>query len=237
MFFPPVAPYAAAMSRLAVALSVSLALPAQGQEALEFPLHALLDLSQHAHLGAPAFERELAEVLPITSTQTPAPETPLDPFLWALSGSFGHGENPRPGAIFSCARYGLETRDTFAQHGLTAPETFALMGYARPQFNDAEVWPDGAVARLYCTFVWDDARVVAILPEAATRAAFAQSFDTLTTLSGPARSVATYGEEGFRLDAANGPRDSVVQVESARMTLTLGHQAFSFRSFLMGGGA
>ena len=78
--------------------------------------------------------------------------------------------------------------------------------------------------------------MIEILPLPQTERIMAEVFATLTPLSGAARSPSIYGEEGFRLDATGGPSSSVVQVESARMTLTLGHQAFSFRSFLMGGG-
>ncbi|ABD55425.1 hypothetical protein [Jannaschia sp. CCS1] len=211
---------------------------ASAQEvAIAFPLRDVLELATQAHLDASGFEHVLAQALPITSEPTPLPNFQPDPFLWSLTGSFGGGgAHPRAGAIFACARYGLGTRDLFAEHGLTARESFTLMGQARPQFDDASVWPDGAVARLHCSFVWDDARVVAILPEHDTQLALAEVFNTLTALPQTNGTRIIYGEDGYRLDATDGPGDTMVHVESARMTLTLGHQSFTFRSFLMGGG-
>lgn len=205
---------------------------------LTFPLTEVLALADNAHLDRTGFRRALEAVLPILTTDDhPLTSPPLDPFLWALTGSFGtEGAEPRPGAIFGCARYGLGTRDVFAQHGLASSLTFALMRHARPQYDDAQAWPDGAVARLYCSFVWDDRRVVAILDEADTQAGLASLFDVLTSLPQTAGTFAIYGEEGFRIDATSAPADSVIHVDSARMTLTLGHQALSFRAFLMGGG-
>lgn len=225
------------MLRTLIALALTSGHAAAQDVPIPFPLSDILGLAAHAHLDAGAFERDLADALPITPHSAPAPDVPPDPFLWSLNGRFGgRGDHPRPGAIFGCARYGLGTRELFAEHGLTARETFLLMGYARPQFDDDDVWPEGAVARLYCSFVWDDARVVEILPEAATRIGLAQVFTTLTSLPQTSDTQAVYGEDGFRIDALNGPDDSVVRIESARMTLTLGHQSLTFRSFLMGGG-
>lgn len=210
---------------------------AQDQPPLIFPLLDILEIAQHAHLDRNGFRQQLTGILPLSVTQTTIPNTPLDPFLWSLSGSFGTETSPQtPGAIFGCARYGLGTREAFAQHGFTASETFALMRYAQPQFDDTEIWPDGAVARLHCAFVWDDALVVEIMGAGDARAGLAAHFDTLTERPQTDRTRIVYGEDGYRIDAANGLENSVVQVESARMTLTLGHQSLSFRSFLMGGG-
>ncbi|GAB5445851.1 MAG: hypothetical protein Gyms2KO_07240 [Gymnodinialimonas sp.] len=202
---------------------------------MRFPLADILGIAAHAHLDRTGVLRELGAVVPLSvAAETPLSRAPNDPFLWSLTGSFGGtGAHPRPGAIFACARYGLETRDVIAANGLASRQTFALMRFAQPQFDDTAVWPEGAVARLYCSFVWDDARVVEIMAEAATREGLGALFQTLTDRPAPPQ---IYGEEGYRIDATGGRDDSVVQVESARMTLTLGHQSLTFRSFLMGGG-
>lgn len=231
-----------AMTRhISVLLAVFLhALPAsaQGERPLTFPLTDILALAELAHLGRTGFSQALSDILPLNIQQTTALDAALDPFLWSLSGSFGtQTASQVPGAIFECARYGLGTREAFAEFGFTAPETFALMRLARPQYNDPETWPDGAVARLHCAFVWDDARVVEIVGADPTRAGLAANFDTLIERPQTDMTRAVYGEDGYRIDATRGLEDSVVQVESARMTLTLGHQSLSFRSFLMGGGA
>lgn len=84
--------------------------------------------------------------------------------------------------------------------------------------------------------MWDDARVVAILPEVRARTGLAAMFDTLITLPQDASTVTVYGEDGYRIDASTAPQDSVVHINNARMTLTLGHQSLSFRSFPMEAG-
>ncbi|OAN75571.1 hypothetical protein A8B78_16310 [Jannaschia sp. EhC01] len=226
------------MARFLFILIFTLAvLPATAQEApLRFPLGGVLALANQAYLDRNSFERALTTLFPLAISPERPPDTaPIDPFLWSLSGSFGGtGAHPRPGAIFECTRYGLATREVFAAEGMSSARTFALMRYARPQFDDATNWPEGAVARLHCVFVWDDVRVVEIMPESASRAPLATLFQTLTDQPSPSQ---VYGAAGYRIDATGGPDDSVVQVESARMTLTLGHQSLSFRSFLMAGGS
>lgn len=223
---------------LIIALMCALPVAAQRADApLTLPLPEVLSLAQHAHLDAAGFRRVLEAVLPVTIIPNPAPQNaPLDPYLWALSGTFGgDGAHPRAGALFVCARYGLGTRDSFAEHGFATQETFALMRYTRPQSDDPQVWPEGAVARLFCSFIWDDVRVVEIVPEAVAEAVLADAFARLTPL-GPDARTPLYGEGGYRLHAMQGTADTVVQIESATVTLTQGHQALLLRSFLMGGG-
>ncbi len=155
----------------------------------------------------------------------------LDPYFWVLEGTFGpNGTRAVPGAIFACSRYGLGIRDYFAEQGFSTRQSFTLMGHVIPQPDDPDVWPEGAVARLYCSFVWDDERIVLILPEAPARLALDAVFDQVVQ-----RDVGQAGP-GYRLDASGGPGDSVVRVDSATVTLTQGHQSVTFRSFLMGGG-
>lgn len=225
------------MYRSLCALCLTLtAAPAIAQDApLSFPTRSILALAQHAYLDRDGLHAALSEHLPVHVTSR-AP-TSTDPFLYTLTGAFGgEGATLRPGAIFACARYGLETRDLFAQHGHSAPETFALMDIARPRFDDVGIWPEGAVARLHCEFVWDDTRVVEIVALQEARAALAV-FDVL---AGPAPDAAgndiLYGADGYMIEGTGGVFDSVVLVHDARMTLTQGHQSFTFRSFLMGGG-
>ncbi len=206
--------------------------------ALDFPLGAILDIAELAHLDAPRFLDALGGPLPLTTVEAPPVVSSFpDPFLWAASGSFGgQGASPIPGAIFLCGRYGLATRDAFAERGFTDRETFGLMGRLQPATDDIAAWPDGAVARLSCTFVWDDAQTVAILPEEGVRGVLEPQFASLARRGDPPASAPVFGEDGFELIARTGRNDTLVVVDRAVVVLTLGHQSVSFRSFLMGGG-
>lgn len=238
---------------LPLALLVALAPPgpAGAEGPLALPVPAVLSLAEGAARDRAGFAADLAGVLPSARIDTasgpataaaggadiPAP----DPFLWALGGEFGviAPGRPRSGAIFACARYGLATRDLFAEHGFSDRQSFRLMQQALPLADDAAIWPEGAVARLHCAFTWDDAAQVAIVDLAEARAALGAAFATLARadrMGDGAGEAALFGEAGYRLRATGGRADSVVIVESGTITLTLGHQQVEFRSFLMGGG-
>jgi hypothetical protein len=163
---------------------------------------------------------------------------PDDPFLWAFSGSFGGpGAVARPGAIFACARYGLHTREQFAERGFSSAEMLDLMRRVMPLSDDPEVWPETAVARLHCTFIWDDVETVEILYADAARAGLSTVFATVEEADASTLHAPLFGESGFRMTGTDGPQDSVVIVESGAVILTAGHQQVVFRAFLMGGGA
>lgn len=213
---------------------LSTATPVAAQTPLTMPIVDTLALTSQPFLSRDAFHRALLSALPGLSIERDATNPPiLDPFLWAIAGSFGpNGDRAIPGAIFICARYGLATRDYFAEHGFSTRETFELMGQVMPLPDDLEVWPEGAVARLHCSFVWDDERVVWILDEDPARLALEAVF----THVHPSGAEGSINPQGYRLDATGGARDSVAQVEGATVILTLGHQSVAFRSFLMGGG-
>ncbi len=216
-------------------LALVMAKPLSAQEGQTFPLAEVLALSRSAFAAEAAFTDALSGILPLTIERSgPLPTDLPDPFLWAISGSVGEPSPAGgPGAIFSCARYGLSTRDTFAERGMLDPEMFALMGVLQPGFDDATRWPKGAVARLSCDFVWDDARIIAILPRSVADGVLALRYTRLTDQTGPAD---IFGEAGFSLLAEAGEHDSVVLQDSAQVVLTLGHQQVRFRSYLMGGG-
>jgi hypothetical protein len=81
------------------------------------------------------------------------------------------------------------------------------------------------------------------MPELPARAALTARFETVTRqgdreLLGedwqnrPPR----YGASGYSLVGQRGPVDTVVEVESARIELRVGHQQIRFRAFLLNGG-
>jgi hypothetical protein len=164
-----------------------------------------------------------------------------DPFLWSITGRFGA---PLPGVrsaggIVVCSRYGLGTRARLAETHLSDPEAFALFGATHPAADDVEVWPETGIARLACMITWNDSRRVAILPEAAAEAALAARFARISRRAepdAPGADPSANGMAGYRLIAQDGPRDTIVQVESARIELRHGHQQIRFRAFLLNGG-
>ncbi|MEX3015112.1 hypothetical protein [Gymnodinialimonas hymeniacidonis] len=218
-----------------LALAALHGLPLHAQP-LEFPLADVLSLGSHAYARSDDFREHLEAVLPDARFE-PEPDITAeeDPFRWALGGTFGgQGASPRPGALFGCARYGLATRDLFAEHGFARPETFGLMGAVLPLADDAEVWPEAAVARLHCTFIWDDAETVAILLQAEAVTGLSAVFSHVESESG-GLFLRLLGEDGFRLSGWNEAGDTMVWVESGDVILTNGHQQVSFRAYLIGG--
>ena len=251
----PLATFAARLSAVVTAasggvcsllLGTTAALAQDGP--IDLPLAEILALHAQAFDSREGFAGALARVLPgvVIAPGGSGPEESgpgaEDPFLWSLSGSFGGPvAGLRPGAIFGCARYGLATRDLFAEQGFSTQSTFALMGALRPQPDDAAVWPEGAVARLWCGFVWDDAETVRILPEARARAVLGALFERVEDPPGDARLLLPLlGAEGFDLTGRSGAEGlsagAVVWLESGEVILTLGHQSVAFRAFLRGGG-
>ncbi len=228
------------MVRLAYPICLVAALAASKSalaEPLVFPIEEVLALGNLAYSSADTFEDSLAAILPnLRREPSEALATQDDPFRWAMGGTFGgEGASAVPGAIFGCARYGIHTRDLFAEHGFARPETFGLMGEVLPLSDDDEVWPEAAVARLHCTFIWDDAETVAIMPEHLALAALFQVFEAVDQGEDSNLFLPLLGEGGFRFFATNGPNDSVVWLESGDVILTNGHQQVSFRAFLIGG--
>jgi hypothetical protein len=108
------------------------------------------------------------------------------------------------------------------------------MGQLLPLHDDVEVWPEAAVARLHCIFIWDDAQTVRILSEDRARAGLLSRFEDVTSDSGTTFAP-LLGDDGFRLFGRNGPIDTVVWLESGDVILTNGHQQVSFRAFLIPG--
>lgn len=237
--FPTRAATLSSMNRAILIACAAIALPlgpadAQDATPLIFPLDRILATAQTPYLDRDAFLAALIAITPLTISPTAAPPQ-NDPFVWSFTGSFGGaGAHPRPGAIFTCARYGLATRDLFAEHGFAARETFDLMNDLQPLSDDAEVWPDAAVARLHCSFIWDDAQTVAIVPEPTAQAALSAIFAEVTAHTDLPTQL--FGSDGYRIHGAGGVEDSVSIAASAQVTLTQGHQQVTFRSFLRGGG-
>jgi hypothetical protein len=90
---------------------------------------------------------------------------------------------------------------------------------------------------------WNDTRRVAILPEAPARAALEARFDSVTRRGDRevwARTGATgrrvFGAGWLPADRVGRRRDTVVEVESARIELRVAHQQIRFRAFLLNGG-
>lgn len=168
-----------------------------------------------------------------------------DPWLWSIAGRFGTPVPGigTPGGIVVCARYGIETRDLMAQSSLSDPGVFMLLGATLAASDDAQVWPEGAIARLSCMMTWDDTRRVAILPPEPVQAALEAQFARVAR-SGDAEFYGErwqdyapiFGDDGYRFDGQDGQRDSVVVVESALIERRVSHQRIVFRSFLMAGG-
>jgi hypothetical protein len=137
-----------------------------------------------------------------------------DPFLWSVMGRFGAAVPGvrSSGGIVTCSRYGIATRDMLAERNLSDPAVFAIFGATQAAPDDAEVWPETAVARLACVVTWNDTRRVAILPEAPAFAALAARFERVIRRGD--REVlgedwrdrpAVFGPGGYQLIGERGP--------------------------------
>jgi hypothetical protein len=233
---------------LCLALLAPAVAPAQEGGPVTLDPTAVIAMGAEPWLDRAAFRDRLNAVLGGITVDMPSLPDELraeDPFLWSLTGRFGAPlEGARvPGGLFACSRYGLSTRDLMAETSLTNPRAFALFGATQAAHDDAEVWPEAGLARLSCTLTWDDTRRVAIIPEGPATAALQARFDRVLRLgdaevlgeawqSYPPR----YGEDGYRLEAREGARTSVLVYDSALIELTVGHQAIRFRAFLLNGG-
>ena len=232
------------MKRALILFCLCLILPLRVSAQVVLDADAVFALSETPWRDRAAFHEALDAALGGVVIETgPMPDElrAADPWLWSLMGRFGAELDgvSTPGGIVACSRYGLATRDRLAATDLTDPEAFALYGATRASPDDASVWPENAVARLACMITWDDTRRVAILPEVAARDALARRFDRIARrdeADAETGGLVIYGPDGFRLEATDGRRDSVVQLESARIELRVSHQAIRFRSFLMNGG-
>jgi hypothetical protein len=224
--------------------------PLSAQEAAPVTLDPaeILALGEAPWLDRAGFRDRLEAALGgISVDMPPLPEAMRadDPFLWSLTGRFGAplAGSSVPGGIFACSRYGLATRDVMSANSLSDPRAFALFGATQAAHDDAAVWPEAGLARLSCMITWDDTRRVAIIPETPATAALHARFDEVRRL-GDAEIIGAdwqdypprYGDEGYRLEASRGARDSVLVYESALIELTVGHQAIRFRAFLLNGG-
>ncbi|MBF9029848.1 hypothetical protein HKCCE3408_05535 [Rhodobacterales bacterium HKCCE3408] len=233
--------------RVLLLLCALLPLPAAADPVVIDP-EPLLDLAERPWSDRDAVIETLGEALGGFAEDfvaVPDELTEDDPLLWSISGTFGaplEGSS-LPGGIVICARYGLASRDRLAETGLTDRGAFQLFGLTLAGSDDAEVWPEAAIARLACMITWDDTRRVEILPEEPATAALSARFGELSRRGDREilgenwqRYEALYGEDGFLLEATDGPESSVMVVESAEIELRVSHQRFAFRSFLMGGG-
>ena len=170
---------------------------------------------------------------------------PDDPYLWALTGSFGGARagTDLPGGILACSRYGSATRDFLAGARLTDPGAFQLMGATMAASDDASVWPEGAVARSFCVVTWDDATRVATLEAETVLPLLVAAFASVTRTGDAERyeanwqdDVPLYGARGYPLEPVGGPHTAAAQVDRMRVELRVTHQRITFRAFLMGGG-
>jgi hypothetical protein len=168
-----------------------------------------------------------------------------DPFLWSVMGRFGAavpGERSS-GGIVTCSRYGIATRDRLAERNLSDPAVFAIFGATQAAPDDAEVWPEtgGRAAGLR----GDVERHAAGGDPArgARLAALEARFETGHAARRPggsgrglARPAGGFGAGGLPADRGAWRRDTVVELESARIELRVAHQQIRFRSFLLNGG-
>ena len=225
------------MCRVPLLFTVFLAAPATA-DPVDVPLDAVFALAQSAYLGEQAFADALSELLPI-SVRVPLRHPVLDddPMAFILTGTIGgQGAHPRPGAIFTCGRYGLHLRDMIAERGFTAPETFAATNDLQTRATDLDDWPPDAVAVLNCHFSFDDTETMQIIPRAQADIALAAHFDQVFVPDRATSFDEIYGQGGYHLDAREGARDSVVWVDYGSAVLTTTYQYFGFRAFVLGGG-
>lgn len=212
-------------------------------------LAGIIDLAERPWLDRDLMEDELQALLwGYAANPEPVADdvTLSDPWFWSISGVFG---SPRPdlrtaGALVFCARYGEETRARLSSETLSDPSVFRLLRLVQPAHDDAEAWPEDAVARVSCMITWDDRRRVEILPVAEVRSPLANRFETVT-VTGDAEHYGVgwesysplYGPDGYRVEAQGGTLNSAAIVDSVVVELRVTHQRISFRSFLRGGGA
>ncbi|MEM1274676.1 MAG: hypothetical protein AAGF88_12725 [Pseudomonadota bacterium] len=218
-------------------LSLAMMGPARAEPPVTLDLAGLVALVSEPWRNGPTFEADLAEMLPglVISTDT-LPGGPRDPFAWVRDGHFASVPGVVPiGANVICSRYGLATRDHFAERELTDPETFRLFSLYQVEHDEATAWPEGAVARMSCHITWDDSRALTILPEDVVAEILAQSFAEISDTKPPGQ-AAFYGAEGYRLTATGGISDTVRVLDRSVVVLTLRHQSVRVRSFLMNGG-
>lgn len=205
--------------------------------ALDLP--AILSLSDRPWLDADGFAADLAMAVPGFQPRPfrgrdPAPD---DPFFWTIRGHFADPPVPHiPGGVVSCSRYGLVTRDVFATFGFSDRATFRLFQQVQPAPDDAEVWPEEAIARLSCRLAWDDSRAVDIIAVRDATAAVVDLFEEVTLPDVDRTRAGNFGPDGYQVLGRDGLRDVVVFVESAQIVRTLNYQTLTFRAFLLNGG-
>jgi hypothetical protein len=238
------------ISALAVSALVAMTATAPAQEApVELRIPALVALAEQPWLDRDAMGAALDLALggvEIDRVRIGDEFRDVDPWFWSITGRFG---TPRrdlfaPGGVVACSRYGVDLRDRLVGVSLSSPDGFRLLGATRAAHDDAEVWPEAAVARLSCTFTWDDTRRVSILPLELVMAGLAPTFDAIA-VTGDAEAYGAdwesyaplYGADGYRVEARGAARDSVAWVERVLVELRVTHQRITFRAFLMGGGA
>ncbi|MEL6531498.1 MAG: hypothetical protein AAFQ06_00525 [Pseudomonadota bacterium] len=208
-------------------------LAAEGQAPIALDLAALLALAESPWRSEDSFLDVLHETVPNFAERRGGSRLTVphnDPFLYNISGHFAQPPTPHlPGGVLSCTRYGLETRDLFVSEGFTSPSAFALYQEARPAPDDADVWPETAIARLACSFVWDDSRSVEIIARGPAEVSLRTAFERLSDLGDETAQT-------YHLVGHGGREDTSMLVESAEIVLTPSYQLLSFRAFLLNGG-
>ena len=231
---------------LVLALLAGPALAQQGAPTVLDPA-AVLALGLEPWRDRAGFVTRLEEVLgPVIVDRSPLPDRldETDPFLWSLTGRFGAplAGSSVAGGIVTCSRYGIPTRDRLAATTLSDPEVFTLFAALQPAADDVAAWPEAGLARLACLLTWDDTRRVAIIPEAAARAAAAAQFATVTRTGAAEHDGAqpgfapVYDDSGYRIEGQDGAGTSVVVYDHARIDLLVSHQTIRFRAYLLNGG-
>lgn len=207
-------------------------------------LAALLSAMDRADAPRAAFLDRLDAAL---DRFQPAMEAPLpaaaegDGYFWAIEARFGlsMAGTRAPGGVLTCARYGRITLERLQAVPSSDPAVFPLMRQAAILHDDAQAWPEQAVARLACLITWDDARRVAPLDPAGVLSLLADRFSRISHGPDPGEQpggVRVFGPGGYVISARDGPADLIRVVDRAEISQTGTHQLIVLRSYLLGGG-
>lgn len=231
---------------LALAFGFCLAPPAPAQDRLG--PRDVTDLAAMAHLQRGAMSDRLRAIVPGFRLRASRPlDIPGDPFLWVLNAAFGAPGERLPAGLIHCVRFGLATRDLLTSHSASDPAVFPIFTTLRVEADDAEVWPEDAVALMRCSFAWDDARRIAPWSEAEAAtivhpgsddgfATVTRRDDAMIQAESGRHIRPQFGEDGFRLTGRDGPRGGHYWFESLTVSRQITHQRVALRVFLLGGG-
>ncbi len=236
--------FAILMTALAIGLGATWT-PSRALAQAELRGEAVSHLPELVHMGREAFEAELTIALPeLRIERGSRPDGAFDdPLFWTIRGAFGPVGDGIPAGLVHCARYGLATRDLLTSRAVSDPEIFPILIATRAEADDAEIWPDEAIALLRCSFAWDDARRIRPWRRSEAEVWVQDLFTAITRRDDASIRAQSgqhirdqYGTDGFRIIGRDGPRRSYYWWESLEITRQLSHQRVAFRVFLLSGG-